>query len=426
MLGLVTSCNLAQELEYSEAEDVVLTFPVAYANSSIESRRMVESDNQIRNIDLLIFDESKKFLQRIQVNNIFSDGTSSTFKVRLAESNKPRTIHVIANGRDENNTDIVNFSSITAGLNEEASISLLHTHGMTSAKALKTPLLMSGKVEVSSVHSNTTVGVVNLIRSVASIYVQCDPNLANTGDFVLSGFSLLKSAERGQVITKNSSIVNLPTNLKFIDFTDANGNGIWAKEIANALHTDVLYIYERTNILDNSGLSIIVAGKYKGVECYYKIWLQDESGKARNIVRNQCYQVQLSKITGTGYTSLSEAISATHPANIHATIIDNNDDITDIVVNGKYALGTSSNVVSISGSGAKVIGTVLSTNPETTVKVTSLADWVTNPRLEGSGMRQTLSVDLQPSSITRKGVIVLRAGSLERRIEVTQLASGSR
>lgn len=426
LVGLITSCNLAEDVEYTDNEEVVLTFPISLSEGNIALATGVENSKLIRCIDLLVFDDAKRFIQRIKVNNILENTSNIAFKVRLAPSNKPRTIHVIANGRDENNIDIANFSSITDGLGEEQVISLLKTNAITSSQALKSPLLMSGKAELSNIQSNTTIGTVNLIRSVASIYVQCDTDLINSGDFVLTGFSLLKTAQQGQVIATNNGTVTLPSNLKFIDYTDANGSGVWGKAITNTLHTEMLYVYERSNVLDNSGLSVIVSGKYKGTEGYYKIWLQDERGNARNIVRNQCFQVHISRITSAGYASLSDAISASHPANIHANIIDNNDDITDIVVGGKYELGTSSNRIQITGNGHKVIGTILNTNLEVGVKATALADWITDLKLEGAGIRQTLTANLLPTTSYRKGVVVVRAGNLEKRIEITQLASASR
>lgn len=426
------SCSGVEDFESADNKNVVLTFPITSSENMVTmGRSVVSADNSIRTIDLLIFDSAKKFKERIEINNISSNGSSATFQVRLAASEQAHTIHVIANGRDENNRDVANFSAISSGLEEAKAITLLQTNAMSVAKALAAPLLMTGKVALPNIRTSTRVGNINMVRSVASIYVECKATMTNASDFELTGVTLLKSAQLGQVIPNHDTSVSAPTNvsvpsgLKYIDYVNVDGMGIWARPI-NTSRTSELYLYERANTLDNSGLSVIVSGKYKGVEGYYKIWLQDNAGKAINIVRNHCYQVQISKVSGVGYPSLKDAIVANHSANIFSNIVDDNDDITDIVTDSKYELGISSNAVQVSGNGRQVIATILNTNLELEAKVTTTATWLTDLKLEGTGVRRTLTANLASTTASRKATIVVRAGSLEKKIELTQQISSGR
>jgi len=385
------------------------------------------NDNSIRNIDLLVFDGSNNFMQRIQVNNVSGSGAVKTFSVRLAATSLDRTIHVVANGRDQNSADIVNFGNITASMPQSTAIPLLKTDALAANTAPELPLIMWGRVTLNGITPATTTGTIDMLRTVAAIRTECAVPTAINGlnDFSLTGFTVLKTSNMGAVAHHDYHLpatmptdVSLTSGSAYINYVTTSGNGVWANATANK--TSDLYVYERSNILDNTGLSVIIRGTYDGVDGYYKVWLKDNSGVV-HIIRNHRYIVQISKVSGAGYATLSEAMSATYSANIFVDIIDNNNDITDIVADSKYELGVSSNAITITGSGTgKSIGIALKTNTAATLELTSNVSWIKNLAYTGSSPRFNMTATLDATSSERTGIVTVKAGSLIRTITVTQ------
>lgn len=266
-----------------------------------------------------------------------------------------------------------------------------------------------------------------MLRTAAAVSVQCVSGNTSNGlnDFSLTGFTVLSSSNMGRVApAAYTSPVTIPTTVSlitgsaYINYVNTSGTGVWSNAIGNTVPD--LYVYERTNILDNTGLSVIVRGNYKGTDGYYKIWLKNSSGQVIHVVRNHRYLIQINRVYGVGYPTLQEAMNSQYSSNIFVDIIDNDNDITDMIADGKYELGVSSNAVTLSGNGSKTIGTVLNTNPTATLVGTSSVAWITGIAFTGSGNRMTLTATLADPTFTRTGYITVRAGSLTRTIAVTQ------
>lgn len=431
ILLMSLACTQQDDIDQIEDNKALVVFPLFVENDTqVLLKSSANKENDIRCVDLLVFDESKKFVQRIKVNNIDGNEAQKSFSVRLSLSDKPVTIHVVANGRDADNLDLINFSSISSGQDEASVISSLHTKLLTLDVTVDFPFLMTGKIQLNNIQRSTQVNPIQLIRTVASMYVTCDTDLVNTRDFVLSGFTLLKSADRARLIpTYSTSLgtptqVSLPANLNHIDYAKALNQGLWAKSNTGS-STAELYLYERTNELNTKGLSVIIAASYKGVLGYYKVWLKGDDSKVINIIRNHRYQIKISRVFGMGYPDFNTAVSSDYSANISTAISDSDTDITDIVVDSKHKLGVSSNAVTIKGNGVKEIVSVLYTNPTSDVKLSSQEDWITDIKLMGEGTRKKVTANLKALTINRKGKITIRVANLERVIEVTQQNTSS-
>lgn len=443
----MASCSTSDDGGESTRHEVELTFSlkVEQSVSSIVSMRSSSyTDSSIRCIDLLVFDETGKFMQRIAVNGIEGSESSPTFTVRLPASSASRTIHVIANGRNQENVDVINFNDISLGMTEDAmALSLKIVSSLSAYTSPELPLVMWGKKVLSSgIAAGAETGTIHLIRQVAAMRVEYAASTSDNdkNDFILKGFSLQQSAAVGKVIPNDhSSSDAVPTSVSifsgtpaYIDYINPNGSGVWyyvASDINPNTSADA-YLYERNNVLDNTGLSVIVHGIYKETDGYYKVWLKKD-GAVVNPIRNHLYRIQITRVSGPGYPTLQEALTANYSANISVDITDDNGDITYIIVDSRYELGVTAQMISLAASGGEgmTICSILCTNPALTLSVANIsmdADasaWITNLTLTRStsdNTRYTLKGKLTKTTPIRSGTITVRAGSLRLTFTVTQ------
>jgi hypothetical protein len=453
-LLFLSSCLTSDDGGESDRQEVELTFSLKVeqsVSSVVAMRSSSYTDSSIRCIDLLVFDEAGKFMQRIAVNGIEGSESSPTFTVRLPASSTSRTIHVIANGRNQENADLVNFNDISVGMTEDAVASSLKTISpLSSYTSPELPLIMWGKKVLSGIARGAETGTIHLIRQVAAMRVEYVASTSDNGvnDFILKGFSLQQSAAVGKVIPNDHSSSDVvPTSVSVLSETPAyidyinpnpspNGSGVWyyvASDINPNVTADA-YLYERNNVLDNTGLSVIVHGAYKRTDDYYytdgyyKVWLKKDG--AVNPVRNHLYRIQITRVSGPGYPTLQEALAANYSANISVDITDDNEDITYIIADSRYKLGVSAEKVLLAISeGEMTICSVLSTNPALTLSVANISmdanasAWITNLTLTRStsdNTRYTLKGTLASITSNRSGKITVRAGSLTLTFTVIQ------
>lgn len=240
----LSSCSTPDDGGESGRQEVELTFSLKVeqsVSSVVAMRSSSYTDSSIRCIDLLVFDESKSFMQRVKVNNLGGNESSPTFTVRLPASSISRTIHVIANGRNQANADVINFSAISSGMKEDDVASSLQTTSLSNYTSPELPLVMWGKTILSSIVPGTETSTISLIRQVAAMRVQCGAGTSDDGidNFTLKGFSLQQSAALGKVIPNDhSSSDAVPTSVSifsgtptYIDYISPNpspnGSGIW-------------------------------------------------------------------------------------------------------------------------------------------------------------------------------------------------------
>ena len=440
----MSSCSTSDDGGENTRQEVELTFSlkVEQSVSSIVSMRSSSyTDSSIRCIDLLVFDENKSFAQRIKVNGIEGNESSPTFTVRLPASSASRTIHVIANGRNQENVDVINFNDISLGMTEDAmALSLKIVSPLSAYTSPELPLVMWGKTTLSGITPGTETGTIHLIRQVAAMRVECATATSNNGinDFTLKGFSLQQSAAQGKVVPNDyrssdvvPTLVSVFSTMSYIDYINPNGSGVWYTTTTSTPNaTTDAYLYERSNVLDNTGLSVIVHGAYSGTDGYYKVWLSKD-GVVVNPIRNHLYKIQIIRVSGPGYPTLQEALTANYSANISVDITDSNGDITYIIVDSRYELGVTAQMISLAASGGEgmTICSILCTNPALTLSVANIsmdADasaWITNLTLTRStsdNTRYTLKGKLASTTSIRSGTITVRAGSLRLTFTVTQ------
>lgn len=393
----------------------MLTFSVVLPEQTPVAGTKAVLDTDIENIDLLVFDENQRFLERTEAYNIAGSGNVKTFNARLDISNQPRTVHFVANGRDASNADRLNFSVLTPGMLQSTAIPALQTLPVNVSLSMgqAAPLVMWGRVTVPSVSASTTVNGVKLLRSSACVKVQVAAADASNGlaDFSLEAFSVHKGRGVGKLAPADytvSSVVPATPNPAGPDIDYYTyGSGYWAVPADPAL-----YLYERTNTTSDY-LSLIVKATYAGQSGYYRVALVDGNGVPVDIVRNHRYIVTVVKALGPGFPTPAAAAANTPSNALKVSIVDANDDIHILVADGGGELGISNSTIVVrSGSTANSLplATVFATRTAG-LSVSSTCPGLTNVQLSApvNGISQLTA---QANGSTGSGAITVTDGSL--------------
>ncbi|MCC8174688.1 MAG: FimB/Mfa2 family fimbrial subunit [Odoribacter sp.] len=438
---LVVSCqdsdNKAGEEEVgNELVEVKFNLTVPAATTVIRSSY---TDVSIRNIDLLVFDENNRYIERIKVDDITGTGSIKNFSVRLTESNKKRVFHILANVRGLNNEDLIQFNWIT-GLTDEGSFNQLSTPHLTNEKAVEALLIMWGRAEVNKIDATTTIGTetnrIQMLRTSAAVRVEYKNDLQN---FNLSAFTLIGASDRGIIAQANytnpaqtPNDVNLPSTYIYnkINYANSGSTGVWgeAYAISDSVKTEELYTYEAKK---EQAFVILRASYNGGSDSFYKLAFYDQDdGENRAIIRNHKYIFLIKDVSGPGYPTFNEAVNSEASSNIIYDIYDD-DDIIDIVVDGQNKLGLSHNTLFFGGSqsGTFVLTDIVSLNTVTQSPILPVVeynnvDWISNAVIESSGAtgRYQLKATVAYNDINemRSVVFTIRAGNLRRYVSLTQ------
>lgn len=401
-----------------------VTFSVILPDPVPVQTRAPWSDTDIDNIDLLVFDENGLFMERVDAYNITGTGNVKNFAARLDLSDKPRTIHIVANGRRTDDTDRINFYALSSSMPQTTAIPALQTIPITAATAAADimPLVMWGRVNVSAISSSVTINGYKLIRVQACIRMQtAAPDAANGLDkFTLTSFSVNKATSHGKLTPADySSSATVPASPNAAGIPDINyytdgTSGYWA-----AAASPVLYLYERANSSTNY-TSLIIKGSYDGQEGYYKVVMVDNAGSPVNIVRNHRYIVTIVKAFGAGFPTLQLALDNAPSNALKVEITDAKDAIPIIVADGQNELGISNNTVILQGNPSNTsvdIASVFATRSSAlsvSSTVTGLAG-LQFSAADGDGIRKLTGTWTGSSG---SGTITVTDGSLKLAINV--------
>lgn len=417
-LGSCLSDSGAGDCPLPGAGQAEAAFGLTVANSA-EVHTRAAGDADIEKIDLLVFDENARFLNRIPVDELATVSGRTTFTCRLDVSAAARTIHVVANGRDAAGAERVAFSSLTAGMSEADALPLLETP--TVAEGFEPPL-MWGRIALSAVTGALSLDV-KLLRAAALLELKCaaasDAN--GMGDFTLSQFSVCGASSRGSLapaaFTSAASVPLAPTmpasgTPARVDYCTAPLDS-WAEAAGS------LWLYERENTASDC-MGVIIRASWKGEEGYYKVVLCDASCAPVDIVRNHRYILHLVGCSGPGYATVGEAM-ANAPSNaLKVTLTDDRSYITDMVADGQFELGVSAPRFELWGAAAQSVRLAYVYSDFTgTPTAVSDASWLRNVRVatDDSGVLCLLA-DFT-SEAGASAVVTLRSGTLSRTIDVS-------
>lgn len=401
MVGMLFSCqrpelsdsDTSPRPEGGNGEEVTLTFS-ALLPSSPSTKAMGDEPSfgeDIKSMHLVLFDENGMLVEtreatilengldhdsdiKDKYGNLVPHLYEASFKVTLTVTDRPRTIHFIANCP----VDQIAYGheiSIIGNLHVEKDGDSTTPETAYWAR-VEVPYINYQEVEVEGEKHYVPVDEIQP-------YFRCVPMLRNfaqvvvtdaTGDtdpFRFIGFSVYNTIDIGTIAPYNNTTQKFQSFLdtdgskySYPELTalnyeghalaaaelntelpkDANGNVIFYEEYDPADPDDpktIFYMYERKisartdqeELWDESPPHVIVKGDYNGKTYYYKVDLVydivDDNGTPAdktddivtdieyyNILRNFRYQFTITEVSGKGYDTIEEAIQGSTSNNL--------------------------------------------------------------------------------------------------------------
>ena len=350
------------------------------------------TDSEIRNVDVLVFDEDGKFMERVKVDGgeLTPSGTEISFSIRLDATSKRRVIHLVTNGRTPDGvTDRLNFGDVTPAMLESVAMLALKTSTFTGTLVDNVmPLIMWGRVELpTGINIVTNADNVKLLRAVACVQVKKGAVDATNGlnDFTVQSITVNKGADCGYLTPTNYSTTVTPVTGRPLSGSTLNYANGWSDG-----ETPSLYIYER-NCTSGDYMGVIIKAMYKGKEGYYKVVMVDNGGTPLNVVRNHRYIITVVSVNGPGYASVTDAINFAPSNALKVELTDEDSDFPCIVADAQHRMTMSNNVFNLYGKNQTTsvangieICTVYSSRGVTPV-VTGGTTWLTGLQVQSLG-----------------------------------------
>lgn len=315
--------------------------------------RALYSDTGIDNIDLLVFNESNQFMERIRVDaaELTTTSTGVNFTVQLDATPNSRTFHLIANGRTPGDlTERVNFGLITGGMAESSAIPALATNSLASLTGTTAllenmlPLVMWSRVSSPNINVTTSVTGVRLLRAAACIKVLKGTGINDNETFTLKRICLAQASDQGYIAPAAYSAAPTAAPVTGNPFTIGTHMD-YSKTFSEASATPVVYVYEKNCTADNY-TAVIIEADWKGRTGYYKVAMIDDNGQLINIVRNHRYNITVTGVYGYGYQNVSTAVSSAPSNDLKVSVsVDGNQEYPSVLSDGQYTMGITGNSV---------------------------------------------------------------------------------
>ena len=385
------------------------------------------TDSEIRNVDVLVFDEDGKFMERVKVDGgeLTPSGTEISFSIRLDATSKRRVIHLVTNGRTPDGvTDRLNFGDVTPAMSESVAMLALKTSTFTGALVDNVmPLIMWGRVELpTGINIVTKADNVKLLRAVACVQVKKGAVDATNGlnDFTVQSITVNKGADCGYLTPTNYSTTVTPVTGRPLSGSTLNYANGWSDG-----ETPSLCIYER-NCTSGDYMGVIIKAMYKGKEGYYKVVMVDNVGTPLNVVRNHRYIITVVSVNGPGYASVTDAINFAPSNALKVELTDEDSDFPCIVTDAQHRMTMSNNVFNLYGKNQTTsvangieICTVYSSRGVTPV-VTGGTTWLTGLQVQSLGNNKFKIVgNFAGTSTLVSTTLTLTCDNLSQSVEVS-------
>ena len=385
------------------------------------------TDSEIRNVDVLVFDEDGKFMERVKVDGgeLTPSGTEISFSIRLDATSKRRVIHLVTNGRTPDGvTDRLNFGDVTPAMSESVAMLALKTSTFTGTLVDNVmPLIMWGRVELpTGINIVTKADNVKLLRAVACVQVKKGAVDATNGlnDFTVQSITVNKGADCGYLTPTNYSTTVTPVTGRPLSGSTLNYANGWSDG-----ETPSLYIYER-NCTSGDYMGVIIKAIYKGKEGYYKVVMVDNGGTPLNVVRNHRYIITVVSVNGPGYANVTDAINFAPSNALKVELTDEDSDFPCIVADAQHRMTMSNNVFNLYGKNQTTsvangieICTVYSSRGVTPV-VTGGTTWLTGLQVQSLGNNKFKIVgNFAGTSTLVSTTLTLTCDNLSQSVEVS-------
>lgn len=401
------------------------------ASQTVVTRGGTVDENTVENLSVLVFSskedgavlEQKQQFSETELEDVTPEGGTvcKRFTVRLTPAEGSKAVYVVANVNPQ-------LESLTAdGETTLADVRKLVTSmetGILTGEGEKAPFAMSACIETTVPGIALVEKTIPLIRSVAKFTLQIEEGV--NPKFSEPLIRVWYAQTSGSILTG----ADVTDNQTPPALTSMPGRAIAASEGGVPL-----YVYPSQGWNDGSTIRrpcVIVAAKYNGESCYYRVNLVDETGKELLIRPNHHYELIVTDVKSPGYATEQEALENS-PSGIAVTILDHEPQVFDMVTDGTYELGVSDTIHMASKATEAVTGDLhvrcFPSSGEVSLSVVEGNDWLSasntvtssgNSDKDGMLYTYTLTAAANPTGLRRVGKVEVTYHSLKRIVTVVQ------
>lgn len=359
---LFNSCRDNEFAPIFGVETKEVTFSVKIPGASLPKTKSLteNNENEVRSIEVLLFDNNGEYTYQPIYSNVINtdedDINIKTFTIKVPEGTY--NMLIFANAR-------VAISGIISSIEEGDSKTsvldklVISNNGKWNTDPVSTgytPIPMFGEIPSITVNaglSNNTP--VNLVRMVSKIDVALT-NTDATDNFTLESIRLYNYNNKGYIAPVSSNwdqAQSIVTDASIpAGSTLTQGPLVYddtAINIDQTASSGEIYTFEAIRANSSSmqdATCLVIGGTYTGDSqpTYYRVDFARTSSSVTTylpLLRNHYYKVNITKVSGRGWTTPTDAFNSL-PVNIEANVIMwDNAKIGDIVFDGQYMLGVS-------------------------------------------------------------------------------------
>lgn len=305
---------------------------------------------------------------------------------------------------------------------------------LTTTPDAKTPICW-GSATVNDLLKSSDP-TISLLRMTAKTTVQKDASQtkdASLDDFTLEGIKVYYTAGAGSIAPAKGAFsddgtVSSVTKQSGESFSATSGDYKSASQVFYETPADHAFL--------------IVKGKYKNTEGYYKVKLYDQkvttSNTELNLLRNHNYIVTIKSVNEAGYSTEDGAKAGLAENRMTVTVVDDNPPIVDMIACKDYELGVCATLTTDGKGGSFNAMAVSSCKKGEGYDCNAVSDagWAKVgslnqsklPSESGDGKLSStgalveipLTVELNPTENERTATITVTAGDLTRTISIKQ------
>lgn len=335
-------------IEIVDGREFVASFGVQASNLPLNDLRSggVESIKDIEHMRVLVFNEDQKFLYTAEA--VLGEGTANapeedgvylpdgkrdniqnmrSFKVKLVESSKPRYLHFVADYNWKNFSQDYFLKGTSAGELMTQLYTTLDGANGNSATTSFDP--MWSMVRVDKLDKSTLEGkVIKLLRNYAKIQLVVADAVKDTDGFVIDGYCVANTLNKGMVAPFKVQNYSYEFPFKVTEATvPADAEFLPPPTDDSMITLDKTFnLFESKNDHDTKKVCVVIRAK-KGQDTtrYFKIDLVNRKDEFSindyiQILRNNWYVINISRIKSKGYATLEDALKAPADNNVFASV----------------------------------------------------------------------------------------------------------
>lgn len=423
--------------------EATLTLEVPSGGFNVTTKALNDNDeHKVTEVDVLVFKKdaanNETFAYKATTTLINGTAANKSFKANVTpDTDNDQQLVVFANAGSIIGS--LNFTGKTKAQALEL-IEITRSTAWKSTDGSYDPLPMWGETDYKRITDiNSIPGSVVLLRSLARIDVKVATSAQ--GNFKLSEVHLYNASGKGR-------LAPIPANWNSTPQTPSQPKDGWAKNNNPIPYTTLttaekalertIYTFEAPvtgSNTDAAAACLVVKGSWNNMPAsYYRIDFYNETeSRYLSLLRNHLYSVEITDVSGIGYSSASEALSSGFTNLQAVTHIWNEGKVGSMVWDGRYYLGVGTTEVAVYPEAQmQTIEVTTNYTDGTTgwkaVVTTDPADeagWLTieNGTETGAGDGQPHPLKLsikQNGDGDRTGTVTITAGRLEQTITVTQ------